>query len=271
MLIEQLDKREHEKTRALYEKCFPKDSQRFVDYYYSYKATDNEIYVIREDKNIVSMIHLNPYRMQVGDKVQTLHYIVAVGTAPKYRGKGYMDALMNYVLDLMYDRGEAFTFLMPVDEELYERYDFVTTYLQPYYTLEHPVIWQRELEDTGYEFVKLSELDCAELAKKSQQLLSRRYDIFSVRNAYYYETLLEEQKAEKGGIMTIWYDGKLIGSYLYDREKGLEIREPLIEKKHERQVFGALTKTRDTKLMTRVLCRENLEVPLKNLYLNEIV
>lgn len=271
MLIEKLNKKEHEKTRPLYEECFPEDSRRFVDYYYSYKATDNEIYVAREDKRIVAMVHLNPYRMQIGNKVQTLHYIVAVGTAKKYRGKGYMDALMNHVLDLMYDRGEAFTFLMPVSEELYERYDFVTTYRQPYYTLEHPVVWQRELEGEGFEFVKASELDCADIAKKSQALLGRRYDIYAVRNAYYYETLLQEQKSQKGGIMTIWYDGKMIGSYLYDREKGMEIREPLVEKKYERQVFGVLKKVRETKLMTRVLCRENLEIPLKNLYLNEIV
>ncbi len=271
MLIEKLDKKEHEKTRPLYEECFPEDSRRFVDYYYSYKATDNEIYMARKGKEIAAMVHLNPYRMQIGDKVQTLHYIVAVGTAKKYRGQGCMDALMNYVLDLMYDRGEAFTFLMPVSEELYERYDFVTAYRQPYYTLEHPIVWQRELEDSGFSFVKASELDCADIAKKSQALLARRYDIYAVRNAYYYETLLQEQKAQKGGIMTVWYDDKMIGSYLYDREDGFEIREPLVEKKYERQVFGQLRKIRETKLMTRVLVRENLEIPLKNMYLNEIV
>ncbi len=271
MLIEKLDRKDHEKTRPLYEECFPEDSKRFVDYYYSYKATDNEIYVAREGDRILSMIHLNPYRMQVGDQVQTLHYMVAVCTAKKYRSRGLMGELMNHVLDVMYDRGEAFTFLMPITEELYERFDFVTAYRQPYYRLEHPVLWQRELEDLGYRFEKAIELDCADIAKKSQSLLSRRYDIYAVRNAYYYETLLHEQKAEKGGIMTVWYDGKMIGSYLYDREDGLSIREPLVEKKHEQKVFSALRKTKETKIMTRVLCRENLGVPLKNMYLNEIV
>ena len=271
MLVEKLQKKEHELTRALYEECFPEDSGRFVDYYYSYKATDNEIYVIRDGKKIVSMVHLNPYRMQVGSHVETLHYIVAVGTAKAYRGRGFMDKLMSYVLDVMYDRGESFTFLMPVSEGLYEKYDFVTVYRQSYYKVEHPVIWQRGLEEAGYSFRKAIEPDCADLAKKASALLSRRYDIYAIRNAYYYETLLEEQKAQRGGIMMIEHDDKLIGMYLYDREEGFEIREPLIEKKYERTVFGALQRCHQTNMMVRVLCRENLSVPMKNLFLNEIV
>ncbi len=271
MLVEKLDKREHEKTRPLYEECFPEDTKRFVDYYYSYKATDNEIYVLRDGNEIISMIHLNPYRMQIGGSVRTLHYIVAVATAEKYRGQGCMDQLMTHVLNVMYDRGEPFTYLMPVSEELYERYDFVTVYRQPHYKLDHPVIWQRSLEDAGYTFRKAIEPDCADLAKKATSLLSRRYDIYAIRNAFYYETLLQEQKAQKGGIMMILYDDKLIGSYLYDRENGYRIREPLAEKKHEKALFPELRICEQTNLMVRVLCRENMPVPMRNLYLNEIV
>ena len=53
--------------------------------------------------------------------------------------------------------------------------------------------------------------------------------------------------------------------------EGFEIREPLIEKKYERTVFGALQRCHQTNMMVRVLCRENLSVPMKNLFLNEIV
>ena len=271
MLVEKLDRREHEKTRPLYEECFPEDSKRFVDYYYSYKATDNEIYVIRDGDKIVSMIHLNPYRTQIGGRVATLHYIVAVATAKAYRHRGYMDQLMNHVLSVMYDRGEPFTYLMPVSEDLYSRYDFLMVYRQPHFIVEHPVIWQRGLEEAGYTLRKAIEPDCSDIAKKSSSLLSRRYDIYSIRNAFYYETLLQEQKAQKGGIMMIWYDDKLIGSYLFDREKGYKIREPLVEKKHEKAVFSELKICGRTGIMARVLCRENLAVPLKNMYLNEIV
>ena len=271
MLVEKLQKREHEKTRGLYEECFPDQTKRFVDYYYSYKATDNEIYVIRDGQKIISMIHLNPYRMQVGGSVYTLHLISAAATAKGYRGCGCMDMLMKHVLDVMYDRGEPFTYLIPDQEELYEKYDFVTVYRQPHYLLEHPVIWQRELEEAGYTLHRAIEPDCFDVAKKSASLLSRRYDIYAIRNAYYYETLIEEQKAGRGGVMMIMQDDKLIGSYLYDREKGYRIREPLVEKKHEKAVFGALKKTGSTNVMVRVLVRENLEIPLKNLYLNEIV
>ena len=271
MLVEKLDRKENEKTRALFEECFPHYSKRFVDYYYSYKATDNDIYVIRDGKKIAAMLHLNPYRMQVGNHVETLHHITAMGTAKKYRGQGLMDHLMNHALDLMYDRGESFTYLTPTDEELFEKYDFVTVYRQPGYSLEHPVIWQREMEEAGYTFRKAIEPDCADIAKKASSLLARRYDIYAIRNAFYYETLLEEQRAKKGGIMMIYHDDRLAGFYLYDREKGMRIREPLIEKKYEKAVFGDLKVSQTQNVMVRVLCRENLSVPMKNLYLNEIV
>ena len=77
MLVEKLQKKEHELTRALYEECFPEDSGRFVDYYYSYKATDNEIYVIRDGKKIVSMVLIRRAMKSVSTK--PLHWNISKG------------------------------------------------------------------------------------------------------------------------------------------------------------------------------------------------
>ena len=49
MQVRRLSPEEHILTRALYEEAFSEDSQEFVDYYYTEKTADNQIYVLEED------------------------------------------------------------------------------------------------------------------------------------------------------------------------------------------------------------------------------
>lgn len=48
-MIRKLDRLEHAKTRALWETVFTEDPKKFLDYYYSVKTMENEIYVVEED------------------------------------------------------------------------------------------------------------------------------------------------------------------------------------------------------------------------------
>jgi len=88
MTLRKLSLDEHIRTRKLWEEIFIEDTPEFLDYYYSKKAKDNEIYVIEDDSEIVSMLHLNPYKMRIQDSIYTTHYIVAVATKETYRSKG---------------------------------------------------------------------------------------------------------------------------------------------------------------------------------------
>ena len=45
MKIRKLERQEHGNTRPLYETVFTEDSKSFVDYYYTEKTRDNQIYV----------------------------------------------------------------------------------------------------------------------------------------------------------------------------------------------------------------------------------
>ena len=93
MELRKLRQEEHIRTRKLWEEIFTEDTPEFLDYYYSVKTKGNEIYVIEEDDKIVSMLHLNPYQMRIGEKRYQTHYIVAVATDERYRKRGYMAAL----------------------------------------------------------------------------------------------------------------------------------------------------------------------------------
>ena len=63
--VRKLKQEEHILTRKLWEEIFTEDSVEFLDYYYSVKVKDNEIYVIEDEGRIVSMIHLNPFQMRL--------------------------------------------------------------------------------------------------------------------------------------------------------------------------------------------------------------
>ena len=130
MEVRKLEQNEHRDTRSLYEEVFSEDSASFVDYYYSEKTKDNQIYAVEEDEGIRAMLHLNPYRIWVNGSVKDMNYIVAVATQEEYRKRGYMAALLKRSLKDMYEAGEAFTFLMPASERIYLPFDFRTVYEQ---------------------------------------------------------------------------------------------------------------------------------------------
>lgn len=131
MRIRKLTKAEHGVTRILWEEVFTEDEDAFLDYYYEVKATENTIYVIEDEAgDPLSMLQLNPYSVRFGKKDRTLHYIVAVATREKYRGRGYMRELLETSASEMYRDGEPFTFLMPAAEAIYYPHGFRFVYRQ---------------------------------------------------------------------------------------------------------------------------------------------
>ena len=112
-------------SRSLSEKVFAEDSARFVEFYYTYKTRENQILALEQDGMLVSMLHLNPYRMVVNGYETPANYIVAVATKKEYRHRGYMRLLLEKALKDMGDQGMPFTFLMPASEKIYAPFDFV--------------------------------------------------------------------------------------------------------------------------------------------------
>lgn len=162
---------EKESSRSLYEKVFREDTKRFVDYYYQYKVRENEILALREDGQIVSMLHLNPYVMIVNGYEVKSNYIVAVATQEEYRHRGYMRMLLERAIRDQAAKKIPFTFLMPASESIYAPYDFVR--ICPYTSLPPRVERMAQEEQNRY--------------------LASRYQLFCKRNDRY----MEEQEAQK--------------------------------------------------------------------------
>ena len=116
-------------TRPLYEEIFDHDGKGFVDYYYEDRCQDNRILVDEEADEtgamqVVSMVHLNPYKVSVKGEIVDAYYVFAVATKPSYRHQGRMAALLQKAFALSAEEGKAFLFLIPVDVKIYEPFDF---------------------------------------------------------------------------------------------------------------------------------------------------
>lgn len=231
MELRKLEQKEHSKTRNLWETVFSEDTKQFLDYYYFFKTRDNEIYAIEEDKAIRSMLHLNPYMLQVEEQQFRGNYIIAVATEEAYRSRGYMGMLLRKSMEEMYRRKEWFTFLMPAAEAIYTPYDFRFIYNQRQALIEeipeYGFLSEEKSLNRKLDIKDASIGDAAEMAVFFNQYFADRWQVYAVRNEAYYQTLLFEQQSENGGIKLMESDGELVGMFDYAREDGLEIREPL--------------------------------------------
>lgn len=284
MKLRKLHPEEHIKTRKLWEEIFTEDTPEFLDYYYSVKTKDNEIYVIEDGDEIVSMLHLNPYEMRIGDQIYQSHYIVAVATDERYRKRGLMRRLLNHAMQAMKDRGEPFTFLMPASEAIYKPFGFEFIYEQ-----KQGKFVGRCCEDSSLIIERAKENDCNAIADFANQIL-QEYDIVTWRNTTYYQTLLAELASEDGGILLAKRDAQIEGVVCYaygcGKKENLIIREPLFyneedlqhaiyqltgNKTEEVQCIGYGEETKPM-IMAKVLNPE-FNVDLKNakVFLNEVV
>lgn len=167
---------ERERSKELYREAFPEDTERFIDYYYTYKTRDNQILALEQDGELVSMVHLNPYIMIVNGFETPANYIVAVATRKEYRHRGYMRLLLVRALQDMADRNMPFTFLMPASERIYAPFDFV--WICPYTELPP----------------RIERMDAA----GQNRYLAARYQMFCKRDMVYLENLVAEKHAEEG-------------------------------------------------------------------------
>ncbi len=218
---------EHGNTRKLWEEIFQEDTKAFLDYYYEEKTKNNKIFVMEEAKQIIGMLHLNPYEMSIDKKCYSTNYIVAVATDAKYRKQGIMAELLKRSLKEMYEKNEPFTFLMPAAEAIYYPFDFRVFHKTEGKTFAGEKIEREELSVSYFE-----EKEAEELADFANDVLYK-YDVAIWRDAAYYKRLEKEQQSEDGHVVVVRKAGKIVATFCYALGEQVEIREPLYRKEEE--------------------------------------
>lgn len=125
--VQELHSVEKKKTTLpLYREVFPEDSDAFLEWYYS--QSGNVIFALTDahTNQVLSMIHCNPCKLIYRGKPFTAAYLYAVATAPAFRHRGYMAALLDHTFAWCRRKGIPFCTLIPVDEAIYTPFAFET-------------------------------------------------------------------------------------------------------------------------------------------------
>lgn len=225
-MIRYLDNQEKVLTKELWREAFPEDSEEFLDYYDQEKMPTNQV-LVREEEGICSMLHLNPYALQVKNTNWNVAYVVAVATKAQLRHRGYMRSLLLRMMQDMRKQKMPFCFLMPAAEAIYTPFQFTFIYDQPIWKLKEGLeLTQISVEEPIKEepstecSQQVQEEGLKRIADWMQNWLEERYEVFAKRDLSYVKSLLHEVKSEDG-TMNLLYDGdRMVGVWAtWGREK----------------------------------------------------
>lgn len=172
-MIRYLSEEEKRLSEALYREAFPEDKDAFVKYYYSYVTKNNKILVLEQEGEISSMLHLNPYQLIVNGTQINAYYYVAVATKAACRHQGMMRKLLYRSLNDIHKEGHPFTYLMPANRAIYEPFDF-------------RIVYQQKKVELPIE------------PEPANQKLAEMFDVYTQRDAWYVEKMLEEERVCAG-------------------------------------------------------------------------
>lgn len=216
-------------TRPLWEEVFSEDSTAFIDYYFQKKAPSNVTFVYRllSSGEIVSMVHLTPYKMTIGTQTVPTYYIVGVATKASHRHRGLMAALLKEAFSYAESQNCPFVFLMPADPAIYEPFGFSYIYSRTQYDTAS-LITGNEVYIKSFPVKELS-IQCLKsfappdvlsaLSDFANAALSEQFDYYLTRTPEYYETLLAELESENGCIYVFTLHGRMEGYFLYAKEQ----------------------------------------------------
>lgn len=203
-------------TERLYHDCFPEDSQSFTDYYYTEKMKKNRVLVKKDSGLIISMVHLNPYPVTFRGKDFTLDYLVAVGTASDRRREGNYRGTFERLLADQHAEKKPFTYLVPVNPEVYRPIGFVFAGFVPKLSLSDKgkMLPRRRVSD--------SPEDLAAAAAFMTGWLDRHAEFHTVRDSAYVADLIKEMASEDGTLEFLLDGDQIAGLYA---EWGFDERE----------------------------------------------
>lgn len=211
-VIYQQDK-EEQPIYEMYQKIF-EDPEPFARYYFDEVYQTNQVLLAKDGKQILGMIHLNPYHIRAGKHIYTLNYIVAVAVWKEYRRQGIMASMLTKCLNDMHREGQPFTYLMPADRAYYEpfQFRFVMDWEE---SMIDQTKEQNKIDKVSCQQDKIQEADEAEYDKiaKFLELFMQQYKIYTIPDKQYLKRLSKESQSGDGHLMTYYEDGQLQGVF----------------------------------------------------------
>lgn len=225
---------------SLWKNCFG-DSEEYMAFYFHWKTKDNQVLFLYQ-KELIAMLHLNPYQIRLRNQEILLHYIVGVATKQRYRKQGCMRKLLEAAFHLL--SKEPFVYLMPAKEEIYLPFGFRFIY--------ETEQWQGKLPQGEILFAqsdiiiknwdKSHERETQLLIDFTSAQLEKEKEIYAKRTVSYYERLQAEMQSEKGDICLLLTNQQIICGYFcyVQAQETIEIIECILDKKKTRMILAAM-------------------------------
>lgn len=198
------DEKDHEEQiYKMYQEIF-QDPEPFAKYYFKEIYKHNQVLIAKNQGNLVGMIHLNPYRISIRQKVFSLKYIVAVAVDTNCRRQGIMAIMLKKILNDMSRENLPFTYLMPADKAYYEPFDFVFA-----------MDWN-ECETSGKEGTILGEIIPIEDDTVISEYLydfMKEYEVYTIPDQEYIQLTRKECVSANGEWMAWKMKGEIKGMF----------------------------------------------------------
>lgn len=212
-----------EEVYAMWQRNFH-DPAPYAEFYFEEVYGNNEILLNIQKKNeteeslMKGMLHLNPYTLRVrGDSVKA-HYIVGVATDEEYRRQGVMRELLMESFYRLREAGEAFTYLMPADENYYLPFDFRFGSCQIEQEIECFSKAVSVNHEADYVFQTMEKENLLEFSQIENQEKDITFSIYTKITPEYLERLEKETCSDFGKLLFVCRNGKYAGRFVVGAE-----------------------------------------------------
>lgn len=236
----------------LWKYCFHKDSYEFTSYYLNKRMKLENTLVVEENNNILSSLQLNPYKLSFFNNIFKTSYIVGVSTPPEYRGKGIMKKLFSDTFEVLKEKKEILSILMPIDPRLYSYFGYENVFD----ILECNTTCNSLISFKTNRFLK--NIDSLKnpipiLINLYNSFIESKYglkkDFYIKRDEFYFSNWIEEIKSENGNIL-FSFENEVASGYIvyYLLENEIFVREIVSSTIDDLKTFSTLLKNHFTQV-----------------------
>jgi len=221
MQIRYLEEKDLAQAMDLWDYCFEKKDDPFFQWYFeSYCLKENRILGGFEENSgrLLTMLHLNPYRLLLNGSAESVPYIVGVATAPDARGHHLAADLIREAFSRLKAEGTAFAVLMPINAGIYLPCGFAFTYMRRIYDMPLKDLAQAGKKESGLWVRCVEDLE-PEIFAATYEKLALRYNGLPKRDKKDWEKLLEVHRREKIRAATVRSESGTLAYMLYSLEK----------------------------------------------------
>lgn len=198
-MIRRATEEQTEEIKKLWITCFPLEDSRYIDFYFKNYYKPQYAWCNVHDDKIISVVIRTPHAMMFNGRVLRTSMLSGIATLPEYRHKGYMQEVMDVVLDAC-EHSELITILRTEKPKMYERFGFQMVYNRSIYRLKRSDVKRITIYGCAYEPTPLDLL-------KVYSAFIKRFNGFYARDLEYF-VKYKQEVIHTGGKIVAYYNSK---------------------------------------------------------------